>query len=106
MKETTRVTRNSPDGKETVTIKKEQQKKEPTREGKQLERSRIQENIKNLISGWRGKEESDQDLTSATREYMAVLNASEIEPTEEEKKWEKEIKAAMRLASWDLEDRK
>ena len=111
MRETTRI-KSSPEHKETVTIKTEQQKEEPTREERQHERSRVQENIKKLIKDWRGKKESDQDLVRTTQEYMATLNTSEIKPTEEEERLGEQVKVAMgrfigsRIIRWNPENRK
>ena len=58
MRETTRI-KSSPEHKETVTIKTEQQNEEPSREERQHERSRVQENILKLINDWKGDKESD-----------------------------------------------
>ena len=65
-----------------------------------------------MIKDWRGNKESDQDLVRTTQEYMAMLNNSEIKPTEEERQLGEQVKGAMgkficyRITSWSPENRK
>ena len=56
VRETTRI-KSSTEHKETVTVKTEQQKEDPTREERQNERARVQANVLKLINDWRGDKE-------------------------------------------------
>ena len=71
--------------KETVTLKIEQQKKDPTTEEKQHQRSRVQENMQIQISKWEQRTATDQDLVRATQEYMAMYNTEGVSLPKEER---------------------